>query len=349
VINLEYRAESNIEQTKMTTDFQAARRSSILVTFFTFILPGVLHAAEAPDLLKNARLARMLGPDRVLIQGGSLETESWEGLKPLPGWPDYLLTPRAWLNRFTINPATSWRAGDRWTLHPGAGAPARLVLENLVLERKGSDNFASAIAKFSNPEDYYRIAGLRTTEFLAFPAAGLPGVSHSPLALADENDSVKRIESLLLAKAREIVARPEWPSISTDPSDRELDQTFLTSEPFHQVHLLQWLLPGRKPLLFIQIVWSGKGSPLFGVNAIAEESENPAILDFDSRPGEQTEHAAGNASCAAADGRPFDFPALVDRANLGRGGTIGEQQGDRRSRHTQASEAGQQAFGLTRL
>jgi hypothetical protein len=317
VNNLEYRAESNIERIKMTTNFQASRRSSILVTVFTFFLPAVLHAAETPDLLKNARLARMLGPDRVVIQGGSLETDSWEGLKPLPGWPDYLLTPRAWLARFTINPATSWRAGDRWTLYPGAGAPAPLVLENFVLERKGSGNFASAVAKFNNPEDSNRIAGLRTKEFLAFPAAGLPGVSRSPLVTADENDSVLRVEILLLAKARALISRPEWASISTDPSDRELDQTFLTSEPlYHQVHLLQWLLPGRKPLLFIQIVWRGKGAPLFGVNAIVEESENPAILDFDPRPGEQMRagNDGGNSWKFEWDG--FE-PAFVNAWQIG--------------------------------
>ena len=264
------------------------------------LLPGVIalaiccastmDAVEPPDPLKDARIAHPLGTDRLLIQGGYISTAGQnEKMQEVPGFPNLFRTPPEWLAKFRIEPPTAWRSGDRWIVYTGAGSPVTVVIQELVLSPNSSSGWASAIARFENEDTASRIAGLRATDFIAVPGPGLRGVSQQALIPAENNAAFDMIEKSLLARGRALVGSKEWGRHSFDPSTAGLDRAFLEAPPLYdEVHLSRWSLKGRKPLLFVQIVWRGqKGEALFGANAVVEEGDVPSILDFDARPGEQ--------------------------------------------------------------
>ena len=104
--------------------------------------------AEPVASPKNSRIALRYSTARVLIVGGVLEAGSDATIKelrgiqkPFPKLENADQVGGAWMNvvppqlarRWKPEPVTEWHIGDQWQLYPGAGAPAALVIEKIVI------------------------------------------------------------------------------------------------------------------------------------------------------------------------------------------------------------------------
>jgi hypothetical protein len=200
-----------------------------------------------------------------------------------------------------VDPKTDWHIGDQWQLYPGAGAPATLVIEKVViLSHPGCGCFRDgAIARFLSPATANRIEGLRASEFLAVPGAGLANVSQTSLIpLSPHSDIEDKIRPLLFRKAREVLTSETWgitdtPNTPNEELDRfrKLNRGFLSAPEYSiQIRAARWTVPGRKPLLFVLALWyadiEGKNLPVFAGEAILDETDPLKILSFEYREGE---------------------------------------------------------------
>jgi hypothetical protein len=268
------------------------------------LLAGVAQAqTQPPALLKNARIALRLDTGRVLIVGGSivlkekaesLYSQSMETLPETPGYsplqpiekimrvsPDYM-------RRFKTDPETIWKAGDRWTIYTGAGVPLPAVIESISFGYYcgGISGYATAVARFEDPRVVNIVAGLRSGEYLAAPAPGLPSVSVQPLTpvnIQHDSAAINVAEKALLELGRKIVGDEDWQAEGSDEV-RRMNRAWLTSDLRHSVRVLQWRLTGRTPLLLMESVWTDNGKPVFAGNGVIEEGSPLAILAFEPGP-----------------------------------------------------------------
>ncbi len=154
----------------------------------------------------------------------------------------------------------------------------------------GIGGYAAAIARIQNPHLSEVITGLRSGEYLAAPVKGLDAVSESPLVPVDllhESKEVGKIEKILLESSRKIVDSDSWKAKEAAEA-RQIDTAFLNTRDLRcDSRVLRWRVPGRKPLLFVESVWTdAQGKPLFGGNAVIEEGNELAVLNFNSKEGE---------------------------------------------------------------
>jgi hypothetical protein len=92
---------------------------------------------------------------------------------------------------------------------------------------------------------------------------------------------------MLLALGRKTVGDENWKAERSDET-RRMDREFLTGTNLRvESRTQRWNLPGSKPLLFLETVWRDQNDkPLFGADAIVEQSAASTILSFDAREGE---------------------------------------------------------------
>ncbi|HME06462.1 MAG TPA: hypothetical protein VKG25_05400, partial [Bryobacteraceae bacterium] len=198
------------------------------------------------------------------------------------------------ISHFTPEPATLWHIGDRWRIYSGAGKPVTAVIRKLavVVYCGGTGGWAAAIADFENPEASNLIAGLRASEYLAAPGAGLAQVSTTPIMPVEawnSAESTPAIAELLLKQGREVVKDENWmndqPNTRKEFADRirRMNRTFLAPVSVApQIRYFRWRPPGRKPLLFVEALWVGDEDnlPLFACNAVIEEGPELRLISF---------------------------------------------------------------------
>ena len=278
-------------------------RGALAVIFATAMVAGKLPAQPnrppVDPLFQNARIALRLDDGHILIIGGGIRDiprkiklpEFSHHASQQPGDNTYLVTPQE-MTRFTADPETKWRIGDRWKIYPGAGPPATVIIQQLAITVYcgGLGGYSAAIASFENPGAGNLVAGLRASEYLAAPGQGLAAVSSIPLIPVDTSrvwESTSAVAKLLLTHAREIVKDENWgiDPVSKEVADsaRRMNQIFLNdSSLIPAARYTRWSPPGSKPLLFAEALWIGAGDlPLFGCEAVIEEGNRPSILWFD--------------------------------------------------------------------
>jgi hypothetical protein len=179
--------------------------------------------------------------------------------------------------------------GARWQVYPGAGPPATVVIEKLVLLWHGNGSqHLGALGRILNPDVANRIAGLRAAAYLAFPGLVVPGISEIPLKRVDQSSF--DVTKLLLDRGRELVRDDNWKTEGFNDAEalkrlREMNRTFLTMDESHtpEIRMWRWAPDKRKSLLLVEVVWISEDRklPLFAVDAVVQEQETPAILSFD--------------------------------------------------------------------
>lgn len=281
------------------------------------LLAVVTAAWGAPPASpKNSRIALRYENGRVLIVGGDINISDEAASKTLAPihekYPKLNNTDMAFgasinevppelLQGLQVDPKTDWHIGDPWQLYPGAGPPATVVIEKIViLSHRGCGCFRDgAIARFLTPTTANRIEGLRAAEFLVVPGAGLANVSQTaiiPLSLYTDMD--EKIRTILFRRAREVITDENWgiienPNVTKEELARikELNRGFLSAPEYSiQIRAARWTIPGRKPLLFVLALWyaevGGKSLPVFAGEAILEEGDPLNILSFEYREGD---------------------------------------------------------------
>jgi hypothetical protein len=258
---------------------------------------------------KNCRIALRYGPDRVLILGGAISAGPEATAKALQDLyekypkldrPPVIVpermnaVPAELLQHFKTTPKTAWHIGGRWQIYPGGGPPATVVIEKLVLlSHIGCDCWwDGAIARFVDKSTANRIAGLRASEFLAAPGAGLANVSQIPIVPLGAEYDAEKIRLALLQPARDAIKDGNF-GISENSSEtekegvRELNRRFLTtSQNDIRVRAFRWAAPEREPLLFVLALWYSDNTPVFAGEAIFEESGQLKLLSFEHREAE---------------------------------------------------------------
>ena len=208
------------------------------------------------------------------------------------------VVPPQLARRWKPEPVTEWHIGDQWQLYPGAGAPAALVIEKIVILGHPGEMFREgAIARFVSRESANRIEGLRASEYLAAPGAGIANVSQTPLVPISSYDGAgTKIRRALQERAGEIVQDEEFgidlnPNVSEGERAhvRALNRGFLAAEEV-AVRAWRWSLPGRPPLVFALAIWYSRvgeeRQPVFAAEAILEEGKALRMLAFDGHEGE---------------------------------------------------------------
>ena len=267
---------------------------------------------------KGARIAVRYGSTQVLIMGGDIYTgdaaatgilatvyDRYPRLRRTDEIPFFSAVPPQLLTSFKIAPRTSWRIGQQWQLHLGAGPPVIVVIETVVILGSGCGDFRDgAIARFLTPAVANHVAGLRAREFVAAPVGDLTDVSQVPLIpttlLAplpleknDQPDEATAIRKLLFGRAREIVKDENWEadtnrngSVENQQRVREWNRALLAaSEDNIRIDVQRWEPPGRKPLLFVMALWvpesAEKGMAVFAAEAVLEEGDPLKMLSFE--------------------------------------------------------------------
>ncbi len=247
-----------------------------------------------------------------MIIGGALQARSDATIKELRDIQDRFpklegadMVAGAWMNvvprqlarSWTPEPRTDWHIGDLWQLYPGAGAPATLLIEKMVILGHPGDSFREgAIARFVSRETANRIEGLRASEYLAAPGAGIANVSQTPLVpISEFDDAQPKTRLALFERARKIVQGEDF-GIDPNPNAsqeerarvRKLNRGFLDTRDV-DVRTFRWSLPGQPPLLFALAIWYSRVDeeplPVFAAEAILEEGQSLRLLAFDEHEG----------------------------------------------------------------
>ena len=271
-------------------------KAAIIALFFCL---SARAWAQPPELLRNARIALRLDSGKVLIVGGSIEKKSGQDLydrtmeqlphepghSPLQPIEEIFLVSAAYMAQFRIDPATNWRAGDRWVVYTAAGSPLPVVIESISFGYYcgGIGGYATALAHFENPGIANTVAGLRAEAYLAAPVRGLSGVSERPMVPAGPTDA--SLDEELLNYARRIVGSDDWEA--TWPGAHEVNHNFLNSGNLKfEGHFYDWRSPGSKPLIFAELFWRDeKNSAVFAANAVLDGTSPKNVLAFDTNPG----------------------------------------------------------------
>ena len=273
--------------------------------FLALVVATAAFAQPVPPS-KEARIALRYSSTQILIVGGEYHTPDQTAAKsleaivsrypPLPRTtgeiPLVTAVPPHLLTSFQVDPRTAWRIGEQWQFFPGAGLPAIVTIEKVVMLGSGCDDFRDgAIARFVTPTDANRVAGLRATEFLVAPVGRLSDVSQMPLIPTDLDQSPE-IRKILLKRAQAIVKDENWEiaEMRRDSDDyqraRELNRRFLSStDDALRIQVQRWEPPGRKPLLFVIALWvpdsTDKEAAVFAAEAILEEANPLKLLSFE--------------------------------------------------------------------
>jgi hypothetical protein len=270
-----------------------------------------------PQLLRDARLAVRLANGAILIRGsyGKDGIEPKDGIHVEPQGKDdpYLMrVTAAQLASLRTEETPNWKRGDRWLLYPGSAPPVPVVIDAIVLESTGPGPWIVAMAQPVSPSIARQIHDFPAQHYLATPEQRPMAVSTGALLPVPASSEIgRKVERELLAKARAIVAAPTWKK-SHVPESEDLDKKFLGPGPLKDVmQLVRWTLPGRQPVLFVQVRWEGlDGEPLFALSAAFEESHVPRLLDFDADLGERMRY--GSESTV-----PTDEPTFVNAWSIG--------------------------------
>jgi hypothetical protein len=281
----------------------------LAIFFAAAVLAATLSAQPSQPvgdpMFRNVRIALRFGSEQVLIVGGEIRgpysnnilddasinkfPKATHNASLQPGEIIYLV-PAQDLNHFQFEPDTKWRVGDRWKLHPGAGPPVTVVIQELavILYCGGIGGYAAAIATFEGQDAANSIAGLRASEYLATPGQELAAASGAPLMPVEgQGESTRALGQILLSQARGIVKNADWmidPNTRKNLADRtrRMNQLFLTGarlEP--EIRYSRWSPPGRAPLLFVEALWIDKSNlPLFACDAVVEEGNALTVLSF---------------------------------------------------------------------
>jgi hypothetical protein len=279
-----------------------------------FALLTVARAAPAASP-KDSRIAIRYGFGKVLIMGGEIQPtdEATSGalsaiynkypklIKMVAGeWMNAV--PPQLLQEFKPEPRTNWRIGDRWQLYPGAGPPITVVIETVVIIGQGGCGcfHDGAIARIPRAPSANQIAGLRASDYLVAPGAGLADVSQTPLYPLEgqEGDLEEKIRKALAPRAHDVLKNENWmisenPNMSDEEKGRirKLNRGFLSTPEYgFSMSTARWAPPGGKPLLFTLALWSyeidGKNVPVFAAEAILEEGDSLKVLSFQYREAE---------------------------------------------------------------
>ena len=248
--------------------------------------------------MKEARIALRLSNGQILVIGGELRNPanpstvydpSMETLPKSGGHSDlqpldsiFRVSPE-YLSRFQIDPETRWRPGDRWKVYPGGGSPLTAVIDSVAFGYYcgGIGGYAGALGRIEGAQPS------RADVYLVAPGAGLGAVSESPLVPVNDSRVTGRIEKLLLERSRAIVNGDEWKANEGEVA-KQMDRAFLNAKDLrYNGRYLRWSVPGHKPVLFVEAVWNdAQGKPVFGGNAVIEEGDAPAVLNFSPKEGE---------------------------------------------------------------
>ncbi len=272
---------------------------SIHVVFSAVVLAANLTSANA-EVPENVRIALRLSSGKVLMIGGELKRRpgvdyrridrAMESSLPIAGQSQFqpmeqiVRVSPGYLSRFRIEPTTTWRTGDRWILYTGAGRAVPVAIDFPV----SGGAYEAVLASIVSPADQGLVEGLRSEAYLTAPVGALREVSTRPLVPVDvgyEDLLTTKVAAILLERAKKTVADESWKA--DQPEAVAMNRRFRTSSKLREKGRLQrWAIPGRKPLLFAEWVWSDeKGAALFAATAVLEESAGkvPVVLDFDPR------------------------------------------------------------------
>ena len=267
------------------------------------------RAATSREILSDASIALRCQGSRVLIIGEIADDDAVArltngGFSSFPQLQiDATFSPgevtlkiaREDLHTLMQKHGPGFEIGTRWQIYPGAGPPATVVIEKLVLLYHGNGNqYLGALGRILwNRDVANRIAGLRAAAYLAVPGPVVPGISEIPLVRLDQASF--DMTKLLFDRGRELVRDDNWQTERfTDGEElkraREMNRTFLTmGEPqTPEIRMWRWAPDEKKPLLFVEAVWINEDRklPLFAVDAVVQAQGAPAILSFDCRKAE---------------------------------------------------------------
>jgi hypothetical protein len=262
------------------------------------VLMAVAACALASGQIQSARIALRLSDGEILIIGGQLRDSkdpsgiyepSMESLpasaghSPLQPLDKIFRVSPEYLFQFQIDPETKWRPGERWKVYPGAGGPLTAVIDSLAFGYYcgGIGGYAAALGRIEGTQ------ASRSDVYLVAPASGLGAVSENPLVPVTDNRETGTIEKVLLKRGRAIVNSDTW-KIDESETAKQMDRAFLNIGGLRFSGRFQrWSVPGRKPLLFVEAVWNdAQGKPLFGGDAVIEEGDEPAVLNFSPKEGQ---------------------------------------------------------------
>ncbi len=239
------------------------------------------RAATSRDILSEASIALRCEGARLLIIGEVADEKEVErltrgGLNSFPrlqinaafspGEVTFEITAKIF-HALMGKQRPGFEIGARWQLYPGAGSPATLVIEKLVLLYHGDCN---------------RYLG-------AFGRV----ISEAPMVRVDQVSL--DVANLLFDRGRDLVRDDNWQTEGiTDAEEikraREMNHAFLAlgKRQAPEIRMWRWAPDVRKPLLFVEAVWidEERNRPLFAVDAVVQERGAPAILSFNYKKAE---------------------------------------------------------------